>query len=79
MKKIRCRKVIRTTQTLSNSSSKLALRSKLTQNLWQTNLMLWLLNRSPVQTAIAPNVNSATVSAILVSRSNRLPIRFTPQ
>ena len=77
MRKIRCRKVIRTTQTLSNS--KLALRSKLTQNLWQTNLMLWLLNRSPVQIALAPNVNSATISAILVSRSSRLPIRFTPQ
>jgi hypothetical protein len=75
--KIRCRKVIKTTQTLSNS--KWALRSKLTQNLWQTNLMLWLLNRSPVQIALAQNVNSATVSAILVSRSSRLPIRFTPQ
>ena len=77
MTKIRCRKVIRTTQTLNNS--KLALWSKLTQNLWQTNLMLWLLNRSPVQIALAQNVNSATVSAILVSRSSRLPIRFTPQ
>ncbi len=77
MRKIRCRKVIRTTQTLNNS--KLALWSKLTQNLWQTNLMLWLLNRSPVQIALAPNVNSATVSAILVSRSSRLPIRFTLQ